>query len=312
MADIMRSARRTRRATARERILAAQAEAATQPEMPPLDHFHLFLKLPIELQLMIWTIWRQDQLVLRHYMSLFYDTRFYAALDPSTKKFVRTAARSAASEQDGPLDPMEHKIRFTNEIQSILGQHTSPLSIVLRAHPFPQGGLEAQSGLGCHHLKPAFAWVNFEKDIFSIENISYRFGGRFRFLMHNIGVKVPKPMAPNHWASRIQILTLQTECRPVVIEDAHRQALNWFSMGDRYGRYSPPASLMDIDDQVLQMMASLKRILLVIQRFKLCSVTRRLLDSAEKTLGGYLEYSALEAAHKEAYSDAVIKFGAKC
>lgn len=229
-------------------------------------------------------------------MSLFHDTRFYAAFDPSTKQFVRTTSRSVASEQDDPLDPMEHKIRFSNQIRTTLGQRSSPLSVVLRSHPHPH------DGAGYHHLQPAFAWVNFEKDIFNIENISYRFDGRFRFLMHNIGAKIPKPLAPDHWASRIQTLTLRTDCQPLRPYNVVNMAYfhNWCTMGDQFGAYRRPVPLTDVDDQVFQIMTSLRRILLVMQSFKICPFTRPILSSVDATLGGYLDYAALETAHKKA------------
>ncbi|KAK7954715.1 hypothetical protein PG988_015409 [Apiospora saccharicola] len=290
------SARRTRRATARKRNGTTQAKTATEPELPPLDHFHLFPKLAIELQLMIWSFWRQDQPILRHYMSLFHDTRFYAAFDPSTKTFVRTTARSADSEEDDPLDPMEHKIRFTNQIQTVVGQQKSVLSVVLRSH-------SRYDEVGYQHLKPAFAWVNFEKDFFNIENINHRVDGRFRFLMHNIGAKIPKPLAPDHWASRIQTLTMRTECRPNrpgVIYGGMPYISDWYIMGDRSGIYGAPDPLTDVDDQVLQIMTSLKRILLVMPTFKLCPLTRPFLASTDATPGGFLDWADIEAAHKKA------------
>ncbi|KAK8001633.1 hypothetical protein PG991_013855 [Apiospora marii] len=292
----MGSARRTRRATARMRDGAAQAEAATQPEMPPLDHFHVFPNLPIELQLMIWSFWRADQPVLRHYMSLFNDTRFYAALDSSTKMFVRTASRSVASEQNDPLDPMEHKIRFTNRIQTILGQHGNPLSVVLRPYSYSNVAVRYRQ------LAPAFAWVNFEKDIFNIENINHRLDGRFRFLMHNIGVKIPKPLAPNHWASRIQTLTLRTDCRPIRPPriGAIVRSNDGRTIGDEYGAYRSPVPFTDLDDQVLEIMTSLRRILLVMQSINFCPITLPILSSPDATPGGYLDYAAIEAAHTKA------------
>ncbi|KAK8035527.1 hypothetical protein PG993_010522 [Apiospora rasikravindrae] len=275
---------RTRRATARKRRAP-----------PPLDHFHLFTKLPPELRLMVWSMWRQDEPVLRHYMSLFHDTRFYAALDPAAKEFVRTSARSADSDQDDPLDPMEYKIRFPNQIQTIWGKQEHPLSVTFQSQLFHRKG-------GYRNLKPAFAWVNFEKDIFSIENVDHRLGGRFRFLLHHIGAKVPKPLAPDHWASRIQTLALQTECQPA-FDPQHHFAypsvfdLDFHLVGNRYGPYFTPAPLMGIDDQVLGLMASLKRILLVMEGFKLCDQVRSLIAATDPNTGGYLDYAAIQAAH---------------
>ncbi|KAK8066704.1 hypothetical protein PG997_013451 [Apiospora hydei] len=298
---------RTRRATARKR------RAATQQKPAPLDHFHLFPKLPPELQLMVWTMWRQDEPILRHYMSLFHDTRFYAALNPAAKEFVQTSARSAASDQDDPLDPMEYKIRFTNEIRTVQGKTEHPLAVAFRSHMvFNEGGYR--------HLKPAFAWVNFEKDIFSIENISHRLGGRFRFLMHQIGAKVPKPLAPGHWASRIQTLALHTDCRPVLRQyDMYTHLYpnlhhwDYRSVGDRYGSYLIPApSLTGIDDQILGIMTSLKRILLVMKGFHLCEKAASLISATEKHTGGYLDYAAIQAAHDVETQGTLIRFGVKC
>ncbi|KAK8040990.1 hypothetical protein PG994_013997 [Apiospora phragmitis] len=276
------------------RATASKRRAETQP----LDHFHLFPKLPLEIQLMVWSIWRQDVPVIRHHMSLFDETRFYGALNPATKEFVRVPARSAASDQDDPLDPMEYKIRFTNQVQTMQGKYDDPLGIAYRS---PSVSHEP----GFRHLKPAFVWVNFEKDIFTIQNIDHRHSGSFRFLMHNIGSKVPKPLAPDHWASRIQTLALQTECQPPSEYGRHS-----FSRSMEYGqgpKFSRPL-FMGIDDQVLQIMASLKRILLVMKGFAVCELVGPLMRVTDNP-GGYLDYAAIQAAHKEEKGDTFMHYG---
>ncbi|KAK8110242.1 uncharacterized protein PG998_006699 [Apiospora kogelbergensis] len=177
----------------------AAARTLIHKESRRLTRFHLFTKLPIELQLIIWSFWREDQPVLRHYMVLTRHTRAYAALDFIAGKFVPTAAHSTDSTKDDPLDPMEFKIRFSNSVLTTKGSYDDPLSVILN----PSSDVPSDSREVFTRLSPAFAWVNFEKDIFCIENLGHRFGGRFRFLSPNIGAKVPKPLAADHWASRI-------------------------------------------------------------------------------------------------------------
>jgi hypothetical protein len=168
-------------------------EAAHEQQFPK------FLQLPTELQLMIWAAWREDQPAIRHYFCLESDGRGYAAFDPTTKRCVKTTARTAISNEDDPLDPMEYKIRFTTAVAVVPEGSTISINKILDGHT-----LSTQP-----RMNPAFAWVNFEKDVFIIENTSHRFPGNMRFLLRNVGAKMPPPLEPGHWASRIQTLAFR-------------------------------------------------------------------------------------------------------
>lgn len=104
-------------------------------------------------------------------------------------------------------NPMEHRIHFTGGIHTVQCETPSSPSLNCDSSPPPppRGAPQAVS--------PAYAWVNFEKDMFCIGNIDHHYRGRFRFLLHNISAKIPKPLVGNHWASRIQTLAIRTSCQ---------------------------------------------------------------------------------------------------
>ncbi|KAK8856744.1 hypothetical protein PGQ11_012656 [Apiospora arundinis] len=264
----------------------------------PLTHFHLFPNLPAELQLMIWSFWRADQPALRHYMGLTNNARYYAALNPTTREFIKTTARSTESDKDDPVDPMEYQIRFTNSIMTTQGKYQDPLDVV---HLIDGSRLD-RSKERYARLAPAFAWVNFEKDAFCIENLGHRYETRFRFLLHNIGAKVPKPLAADHWASRIQTLTLHTTCEPKSAP-LYLPWPTWWSFrvhgipSDMVCTYFNPVPLSDIDDQVLGIMSSLKRVLLVMKSYRLCPLLYRNILHDRIGSNGYVEYSVIQAIH---------------
>ncbi|KAK8101890.1 hypothetical protein PG999_012264 [Apiospora kogelbergensis] len=228
--------------------------------------------------------------------------RAYAALDFIAGRFVPTAAHSTDSTKDDPLDLMGFKIRFSNSVLTTKGSYDDPLNVILN----PSSVVPSDSREVFTRLSPAFAWVNFEKDIFCIENLGHRFGGRFRFLSHNIGAKVPKPLAADHWASRIQTLTLQTSCESQRSPDI--PTLNCLPYNTvRYkGMRLPvsivnyhldPAPIVDSDVQALEVMSSLKRVLLVLRSFTLCELLCHLVVEGDISRG-YVDYGFIRAIHK--------------
>jgi hypothetical protein len=97
------------------------APPKVKPAAPKmLKEFHLFIALPMELQLMIWAFWRSDQSVIHHYMFMGRHHRFYTAYDTAEKRYLRTTAKSVDPDLFGgtPLDPMEYKILFTNTVKT--------------------------------------------------------------------------------------------------------------------------------------------------------------------------------------------------
>lgn len=175
-----------------------RAPGAKRSSAPGAKRFPKFLQLPTEVQLMIWAAWREDQPPIRHYFCLELQGRGYAAFDPAERRCVKTTARTAEANDDDPLDPMEYKVRFTDYVTAAPEGSNMPVSSFLNGYT-----LSMQP-----RLKPAFAWVNFEKDVFIVQNTSYRLPGNLRFLLRNIGAKLPPPLDPGHWASRIRTLAL--------------------------------------------------------------------------------------------------------
>ncbi|KAI0123443.1 hypothetical protein BJ170DRAFT_599406 [Xylariales sp. AK1849] len=163
--------------------------------------FHYFTRFPMEIQLMIWPS-------IRHYFCLEAAGRGYAAFDTKTRQCIKTTAKSAEPNQDDPLDPMEYKIRFTNKVFTLPTGSDTRVDCILGGRTFRTQ----------RTLAPAYAWVNFQRDPFIIENTSYGFPGRLRFLLSGIGAKMPRELDTSHWGSRIQKLCFYLI--PMLIENA--------------------------------------------------------------------------------------------
>ncbi|KAI1073988.1 hypothetical protein F5B20DRAFT_586706 [Whalleya microplaca] len=185
--------------------------------MKPLTQFHPFRRLPIELQLMIWALWRQDRAAIRHYLCLEPYGRFYAALDIQQGKYVNPTSRSGkrGAAEEELLDRMGlHKIRFTNGVA-----FTNDLyRIYSTVHGLP-GFPEPNLGIA-----PTDTYVNFERDVFFAENTNYRYPGRLRFLFRNIGTKMPHEVVD--WSKRIQKLAMFVCPQSITLDDLDRKALS--------------------------------------------------------------------------------------
>lgn len=226
------------KASSPERPSQKQKQSRRNHVQAPKE-FHLFPKLPAELQLLVWKAWREDQPVIRHYFSLEAGGRVYAASDLETPGLITTAARSAEPGSNDPIDPEEYKIRFTNGVTTIGGTDTvARLTKVLNAgNAYGKGSL----------VKPAYTWVNFEKDIFIINNTTYNYGGRLRFLLRGIGAKFPAELSSNHWATRIQKLALR-------VQDAWQRARE------------PCGRIDELDGKIISKMKALKTIYIITAR----------------------------------------------
>ncbi|CAJ2508972.1 Uu.00g139980.m01.CDS01 [Anthostomella pinea] len=199
--------------------MGKSSEVASMPHDEPVARpieFHLFPRLPPEIQLIIWAIWREDQPVMRQYCFMEREGRCYAALDMEKLQFVKTAGGSIdlRTGESAPLDPMEHQICFTNNISTV----TVPEDI-LRMFRNPR--IEQNRRI----LSPAYTWVNFQRHTFFVHNAHYRLPGRLRFLFHNIGAKIPQEIKSDHWSKRIQKLAVFATAESNTLNDLDKAAL---------------------------------------------------------------------------------------
>lgn len=182
--------------------------------MQSAREFHCFSKLPQEIQLLVWDAWREHVPTVRHYFVLELNGRGYAAFNCTSKSWIQIAARTAKPALDDPMDPLEHKILFTNKISFASPKPNSPapdtwdltyalLSLRPRINEILDGNYFSDQG---NTLRPAYAWVNFRKDVFFVDTIGYRLPGRLRFLFYDIGNRLPQLFGINHWATKIQKL----------------------------------------------------------------------------------------------------------
>ena len=74
-----------------------------------------------------------------------------------------------------------------------------------------------------------------------------------------------------------------------------------------------PAPIVDIDVQALEVMSSLKRVLLVLRRFTLCELLWHLIDAGDISRG-YVEYGFIRAIHKPGHVlwDGGVKCNGEC
>ncbi|KAI1260367.1 hypothetical protein F5Y18DRAFT_256308 [Xylariaceae sp. FL1019] len=177
-----------------------------------LDKFHLFTKLPTELQLLVWKFYREGQPVLYHHMSLTRRGRVYSARDMQKGELVTTTAQSANQhDADGQaLDPAEYKIRFVNGVI----MKSARLDVVSSAGYYP---------LGETWKSPAETWVNFEKDVFFLDS-SYDKPGQLRFLFRFFNRETPMDIPDDHWAHRIRQLAIYVDERHSSLADFDRRA----------------------------------------------------------------------------------------
>ncbi|KAL7619932.1 hypothetical protein AAE478_010479 [Parahypoxylon ruwenzoriense] len=182
------------------------------PEPKALDRFHLFPRLPAELQLMIWSFWRESQPAIRHYMIVNKkDQRCYGAYDLSLGDFDTRLSKSAELKGNDTVDPMEVKIRLTGTVKKIdcrwellrhiRFQYRMPLII---SRPYVQ--------------------VNFEKDIFFCYSRSKR-PGQLRALFPRIDTWIPKQIDDNNWCLRIRQLAIWLP-KSLSLDRADRAALS--------------------------------------------------------------------------------------
>jgi hypothetical protein len=153
--------------------------------------FHLFTKLPGEIQALIWKFAREDQPVLRHYMLLARGgRREYATVDLKTRQLASPVARSAQYNRDIPAEPALSKIHFPKGVRWVRRTR----------HP----GSKSEDTV---HPRASAAWVDFNRDIFFIANSEFDRPGQMRFLLGDAKRKT-KTISAQHWAKRIQRLSL--------------------------------------------------------------------------------------------------------
>ncbi|KAI5863630.1 hypothetical protein GGS23DRAFT_564674 [Durotheca rogersii] len=166
-------------------IRPSQSGAVQQQKI--LDRFHLFSKLPMELQLMIWDLWRASQPIIRHYMFTDSDgKRRYAAYDMSkgamaTRAFLDPRPLLTPGEA---VDPMDIKIRLTGEVASADSWYE------LRNVSYDYNVIGRP-------LRSPFARVNFHKDFFFFHSWS-EMPGHLRFMYPRINSQAPKQLDDGH------------------------------------------------------------------------------------------------------------------
>jgi hypothetical protein len=116
-------------------------------------------------------------------------------------------------------------------------------------------------------LAPAWAWVNFEKDVFAVANLGHRFPGELRYLFHNIGAKIPRDLPGDHWARRIEKLALRT-----------------------YENASVLTMLSELDRKALAQLTSLKLVYIVIWACPYCSARSKGLADYEEMFVNFDKY----------------------
>ncbi|RYP18445.1 hypothetical protein DL765_003957 [Monosporascus sp. GIB2] len=138
--------------------------------------------------------------------------RFYGALDTTVGRFMTDSpvARTAERGVDDPPDPLVSKIRFTNRVFKIA--HNSTFNATLNGIP-PLAS----------NIYPAYAWVDFERDIFFIDG-RHRFPGLLRVLFHGINRRMPPQLDDDHWSRRIRQLAIRVS-KSDSLEELDKSAL---------------------------------------------------------------------------------------
>ncbi|KAI1260567.1 hypothetical protein F5Y18DRAFT_441765 [Xylariaceae sp. FL1019] len=175
-----------------------------------LTEFHFYPKLPMEIKLMIWAFYRQDQSPIWHFMFLTPEGRIYAAQDVETSCIVESTAHSAAADSKKgsiPVDPEEYDIRLTNcsKVAASATYFGGLLDMIM--NPTSRARYYYNPVLDWHPKQPTHSWANFGRDVF-IFGSGYRHPGQLRFLFDYIGHVAPKDLAEDHWARRIQVLAM--------------------------------------------------------------------------------------------------------
>ncbi|KAI1455177.1 hypothetical protein F4805DRAFT_290994 [Annulohypoxylon moriforme] len=125
--------------------------------------FHLFPKLPPELQLMVWNFWREEKPEVRHFIFYLIEGPCHGAFDVLSQRFIT---------DNGSVYPMDVKIDLR----------------VSRYPVIKLNNWDEVRGAFIGTPPPAtttssFAWVNFEKDFFFVYDMlpSWRRGRYFSF-----------------------------------------------------------------------------------------------------------------------------------
>ncbi|ETS82084.1 hypothetical protein PFICI_07086 [Pestalotiopsis fici W106-1] len=163
----------------------------------PLCEFHCFSRLPTEIQLSIWEAWREDAPPVRHHFMLGASGTEYVAFDCGTQSWM-----SAEAALGDHVDPIYHQIRFTNKIN--FAQPTISRGAMF---PYAQSYFDDPGAdYAGDYCRTAHAWVNFEKDIFFIDDIRLESRERLHLLSRDVHRQQPATFQGNHWATKIQRL----------------------------------------------------------------------------------------------------------
>ncbi|KAI1497234.1 hypothetical protein F5X99DRAFT_413325 [Biscogniauxia marginata] len=177
--------------------------------MPSDKEFHLFSKLPVEIQHVIWSFYNETQPIIRHCFSIRpkgrkRSGRAYAAFDEENRLFVDRTGK----QKDDAEFLNRQKIKLVGKVlvldeSSQLPADTSALPAIYQGRTVP--------------LSPAYIWVNFDHDIFYFGRSRYGIGRRphvhytedwFRFLSNPIDAKIPPILDDGHWIFQVRKLAL--------------------------------------------------------------------------------------------------------
>ncbi|KAI1371268.1 hypothetical protein F4677DRAFT_450534 [Hypoxylon crocopeplum] len=168
------------------------------------DYFHLFPKLPVELQLLIWDFWRASRWpAIRHCLMYTQHGLYYAAYDVQRSEYVTVSTTISLKSfiKGDPTYPMVSKVQLGED--RLVKSLDDPTD--LRRS---RGGklpifLKTPTPVSC-------AYVDFEKDVFFIESIG-SYPAQLPFLYSGID---PRPNTLNQgydpkWHKHIQQLAIR-------------------------------------------------------------------------------------------------------
>ncbi|KAI2463532.1 hypothetical protein F4781DRAFT_117491 [Annulohypoxylon bovei var. microspora] len=170
----------------------------------PTTEFRVFLKLPVEIQNMIWNSYR-SQMNVRHYFSLNNSgERLYAATDVKSRGFIN---RLATPKDDDLLSVFHYlrKIQFVGDVTVQLKEKDHHHGATTNLH---------YAGKDLRISKPV-VYVDFEYDTFCFDYSAYENyspGGCewewFRFLRLPINRRKPPRLAQDNWIFKVRNIAL--------------------------------------------------------------------------------------------------------
>ncbi|KAI0130459.1 hypothetical protein BJ170DRAFT_315767 [Xylariales sp. AK1849] len=179
-----------------------------------LPEFHYFPRLPPDIQLMIWRLYRASRTGHRHCFSVDGDSVLYAALSKDLMPFDNIVREDELDQWTiaDPAAPIE-KLRLTGNV-SVLSFMTYPGVIWKNT---PRSLLSIPGELRCRPVRKrqsASIWVNFKEDLFYFDlppdqSPVHRWRPScFRFFHQGKDLVVPRAMSDKHWLFKVQRMAI--------------------------------------------------------------------------------------------------------